>query len=588
MPTTKQYGRIVSVLALALAVAACGPTPRGVPGDADGGVDGPSTDGVPLPHELVSITVTPTNPLVELDVGVAGSQVFVATGVYRDGVAEDLSAQVTWAVANPAVGAMNGARLAIPIFAVAAAESSRVTATLGTVVGEAQITVVAYRRSGSTQDFFFILPYQDPAGQQRRPLDFATAIPALDVFLLMDTTGSMFGSISNLQIALSGTVVPGIRAEVPDAQFGVGAFEDFPAQGYGSPTSCPGAAGTPDQPFHLFRTITADVASVQSGVASLSNGSSTIGCGNDWPEAGIEALYQAATGNGVSAPSPTNVPANHTGVGGVAFRASSMPVIVQISDAMMHGPGETRVCEGQSANYTGAVAANARSRAATKTALAAICARVVGIAPIQSTLPESCSAQLDLEDFATATGARVPPAAWDVGVRPAGCAAGQCCTAADGTGRAPDAQGLCPVVFRAATDGTGIGPSIVTGIRMLTRFATFDVNSERSGGTADVDGHPLPSGHTTADFLKAITPVSFVVPPAPPVLPNPSFDTVSFRGVTPGTRVSFNVNALNDFVEETGQAQFFRANIRVLAGGCTALDQRDVLILVPPQPVIIE
>jgi hypothetical protein len=30
------------------------------------------------------------------------------------------------------------------------------------------------------------------------------------------------------------------------------------------------------------------------------------------------------------------VPANHTGVGGVAFRADSMPVIVQITDATSH------------------------------------------------------------------------------------------------------------------------------------------------------------------------------------------------------------------------------------------------------------
>jgi len=31
-------------------------------------------------------------------------------------------------------------------------------------------------------------------------------------------------------------------------------------------------------------------------------------------------------------------------------------------------------------------------------------------------------------------------------------------------------------------------------------------------------------------------------------------------------------------------AQFFLARIRVLAGGCTELDEREVFILVPPLP----
>lgn len=587
--TNSLTGRILLTLAFA-AAAACGPSNSNPPGDGDGGIDG--QPDVPLPHELTSITVTPTNPLLELDLNTPGSQAFVATGTFLDGVPEDLSTQVTWAVTNPNVGTMTGATLSIPGFPMVTVETSRITATLGTVVGEAQITVVAYRRSGPTQDFFFILPYDDPAGPAMRPLDFSTTIPALDVFFLMDTTGSMFGSITNLQSAVN-TMTTGIRAEVPDAQFGVGAFEDFPILPYGSlrGSDCGrGGLPTPDQPFHLFQTITANIAQVQTGTGMLRTATGPIGCGQDWPESGIEALYQVATGDGLTGPSPTTVPANHTGVGGVAFRQGSMPVIVQISDAQMHGPGETTVCPttGDSSNYTGAVATVAKSRAQTKTALANICARVVGVAAIQPTLAAQCSAQADLEDFATATGAMVPPTAWDVGTRPAGCAPGQCCTDTNGTGRAPNAQGLCPVVFRAATDGSGLGQNIITGIRMLTRFATFDVESERIGVTTSIDNVPLPGGHTTADFLKMITPVSFVLPPPPPNLPNPTFDTVAFHQVTPGTQVSFNVTAFNDFVPETTEAQIFRANIRVLAGGCTPLDQREVLILVPPIPVVVE
>jgi hypothetical protein len=106
--------------------------------------------------------------------------------------------------------------------------------------------------------------------------------------------------------------------------------------------------------------------------------------------------------------------------------------------------------------------------------------------------------------------------------------------------------------------------------------------------TTDVDGNPLPTPHNTVDFIKTVTPVSFVKPAPPPVLPDPTFDSVSFHNVTPATTVQFDVEAFNDFVMQIdGKAQFFRATIRVLAGGCTPLDAREVLILVPPAPVTI-
>lgn len=576
---------IVVVCAL---FAACGPR---VGGTSDGGDDG----GGNQPHTLSAIEVTPTNPIVELDLNMPGTQAFAAMGRFQDGNDMDISDRVNWSVTNPAVGAMNAATLEIPGFAAVTVEVSRIRAELDGLTGEAQITVVAYRRSGTSQDFFFVLPYMDPAGQVAKPLDFGTTVPSLDVFFLMDTTGSMIGEITNLQNALTTTVVPGIQASVPNTQFGAGSFEDFPVAPYGSLRGADCQQNNnqnPDQPLHLFQTITNNITAVQTAVGQYSTGGAPIGCGNDWPEASMEGLYQVATGAGLTAPAPTSVPPNTTGIGGVGYRAGTMPVVVTVTDAMMHGPGETGTCVisgagTQVANYTGAVATAAHSRAQTKAALGSICARSVGIASFQPGFPANCSGQADLEDFATATGARVPPTAWDIAVRPAGCAATQCCTNTNGTGRAPDAQGLCPLVFLTDGAGSGLGSNIVTGIRMLTRFALFDVTSERQGVTTDIDGNPLPVPHTTADFIKQVTPTGFMVPPAPPVVPNPTFDLTTFFGVTPGTRVQFDVKALNDFVPQTANAQIFRATVRVLAGGCTALDQREVLILVPPTPIVI-
>ena len=575
----------IVVLSCAL-VMACGP--RALSPDASVGDGGdPVLDA---PHVLSAIEITPANAIVELDLNTPGSQALSARGRYQDGVDEDVTSRVTWAVTNPAVGAITGSTLAIPAFGAVTVEVSRISASLEGVVGEAQITVVAYRRSGLQQDFFFILPYQDPAGPIAKPLDFGTAIPSLDVFFLMDTTGSMFGEITNLQSALTGTIVPGIQTEVPNTQFGVGAYEDFPVDPYGAlqGSACGrGGLNTPDQPLHVFQPITGNVPAVQTAVGQYSTATGPIGCGADWPEAAIEAMYQVATGQGLTGPGPTSVPASNVGVGGVAFRAGTMPVVVTITDAMSHAPGETATCFTDSVNYAGAVAAVAHTRAQTKAALGGICARVVGVASIEPTLPANCTGQADLEDFATATGTRVPPSAWDVPARPAGCAAGQCCTNTNGTGRAPDAQGLCPLVFRTDQNGTGLGTHIVTGIKMLTRFATFDVTSERHGVATDVAGNALPAPHTTADFIKLVVPSGFMLPPPPPTLPNPTFDATSFYAVTPGTRVQFDVRALNDFIPQTSEAQIFRAEIRVLAGGCTALDQREVLILVPPNPIVL-
>lgn len=555
----------VAFVLLAFGFAGCGPSSGDDAVDnGDGGVD--ANNG---PHTLRRILVTPTNPIVEMDLNTTATQPFTVIAQYQDGTDEDVSLEVFWTIANPAVGTMTDNVLGIPAFAAVTAHTSLVTASYNGLEGQAQITVVAYRSTGVQQDFFFVLPHEDASGPQTKPLEFTTDIPSMDVFFLMDTTGSMGGEISNLQSSLSNTVIPGIQASIADTQFGVGQYRDFPIDPFGS---------VGDQPFTLNQIITSSASAAQTAVNALAAGG-----GNDGPESLIEGVYQAATGDGLTGPAPTSVPANNTGVGGVRFRAATMPVIVPIGDAVSHNPGEADTT-GCGTAYTGATLTASHTRAQTKTALDGICARVVGVSSTSS----GCNSLADLNDFATYTGARVPPSAWDVGARPAGCAANQCCTGISGAGVAVDANGLCPLSFQVSGTGTGLGAQIVTGLQMLTRFATFDATSEKQGGTADVEGNPLPNGFTTADFITMITPVGSTVPAAPPVITPPTFDATTFFDVTPGTVVEFDVVAFNSFVEPTNEAQIFRATIRVLAGGCTPLDERDVVILVPPNPIVVE
>jgi len=120
---------------------------------------------------------------------------------------------------------------------------------------------------------------------------------------------------------------------------------------------------------------------------------------------------------------------------------------------------------------------------------------------------------------------------------------------------------------------------------MLTRYATFEVVAEMEGVGWSESGVALPPGLTTGDFMLAVEPDSYVMPPQPPVLPSPIVGPSSFENVTPGTQVAFRVRAYNNIVAQTDEPQFYRATIRVLAGGCSELELRDVIFFVPPKPL---
>ena len=197
--------KLRAVIALGV-LAACGPTSH--KNHTDGGAGGGDSgiDAAPLPHVLDGIVVSPTNPIVQLDLNTPGSQVYSAMATYEDGTTDDVTlAGRRGRSTNPAVGAMTGATLAIPGFGSADAQTSMITATLAGSGGGSD--PAARRRSRSSRiarparsrTSSSSCRIRTAAASMTKPLDFATAIPALDVFFLMDTTGSMAGEISNLQ-----------------------------------------------------------------------------------------------------------------------------------------------------------------------------------------------------------------------------------------------------------------------------------------------------------------------------------------------------------------------------------------------------
>jgi trimeric autotransporter adhesin len=84
---------------------------------------------------LSSIAVTPANPSIVK----GNTQQFTATGTFSDNSTKDLTSQVTWASATPAVATITAAGLATG----AGVGTSKITATLGGTVGSTVLTVTA-------------------------------------------------------------------------------------------------------------------------------------------------------------------------------------------------------------------------------------------------------------------------------------------------------------------------------------------------------------------------------------------------------------------------------------------------------------
>lgn len=563
-----------------------GKGPGGI--DSVGGSEGdgskqPSEEDGPLPEtpeaSIRTIRIEPTDTIVRMDLKKEETIPFKAIALYDNGDTKDITSKVEWSIDSKKLGSFDGEELTLKAQSKFAVKSSMIRASYETSEGVGQVTLAAYKRSGDSPDFLFILPYEEK-GKNKKSSDlrFATAVPALDVFFDVDTSSSMEDEMNALSQSLEKEIVPQIQSKVKNTQFGVGSFEDFPVRPHGAPK---GAIKRADQPFSLKQIITKNVSAVQKGVDSL-----TLGRGGDVPESALESLYQIATGSGLSGPGETMVPANKDGLGGVGFRKGTMPVIVAITDAVSHAPGETD--DGCERDYTSSVKAVAHTRKETEEALEKACARVIYVASagVADEVNPQCSPETDGVALAKATGARVFPAVWNKN-RPKNCMPGQCCTGIAGRGKPPEQDGRCSLVYNVDAKGNGLGSTVVSGIEALAFYAQFDVTMEKKGETESVDGVELPDDHTTLDFISAITADKSGDPPIEG-LPKPKPAGDHFEDVTPGTEVQFKIEAVNDFLpEEPGKVQVFQAELKVKADQCEGLelDTREVHFIIPPAPI---
>ncbi len=386
-------------------------------------------------------------------------------------------------------------------------------------------------------DFYFVLPFEGP--EQSGSFDFSTDLRQADVFFSIDTTGSFGEEIAAIQSTIDSLIVPGVTAAIPNVGFGVGRFEDFPREPFGLPS---------DRPFELLQAVTTSAADLMTGIGRLP----PAGGGLDTPEAGIEALYQWATGRGI--PELEIDPFSPGDIGGAGFRADSLPILIHITDAHSHLPADYAAAGIVTHDQDAAIAA-----------LRGIGARVISV---RSTENDGLAGdpRSEMEALALGTAATIPPTA------------GECATGIDGAARVPvttPSGDVCPLVFDVRPDGSGLGALIVNAIEQLASFGTLDISARPVGEMAGLRGETLPAGTTTADFIVSVLPEA----PAPT---GATIDMEVFRNVTPGSTVTFRVTAQNDFVRPTRRAQLFQIEIHVLGDAVALLDVRNVYVVVPP------
>lgn len=164
----------------------------------------------------------------------------------------------------------------------------------------------------------------------------------LDVLFLIDTSGSFGDDIATLK-AVANKLISDLSVRADDVQFGVARFADFPIFPYGATDSF-----CDDHAFKLEQPVTADRSAVFSAIDRLDQ---PLNCGEDDPESQLEALYQAATGQGRDLNGDGDFddlgdikPAN------IGFRRGALPIVVLSTDATFHDsaaepayPGEARV-----------------------------------------------------------------------------------------------------------------------------------------------------------------------------------------------------------------------------------------------------
>lgn len=403
---------------------------------------------------------------------------------------------------------------------------------------------------------YVVLPYYPPpmmGPREHREFSFATRIRAADVFFLVDNSASMEPIINNLRTNLSTTIVPMIQRAIPDIRVGVGSFDSMP-DGRGGDAGRPG-----DYTLWIRQAISPDVSASQRALNTMNTINHDTGgafVGGDTPECQTEAAFEVIDGAGsrghetdpearisvrnaldprgngwVPRVDPVTDCGSRPGAeryGWACFNEGRVPIIVLASDATWYdgcAGGSPRSLYGHNCDQL-VTALNTRG------------GFFVGI---------------------------------DVGR--VGSTQANSLIVAQRT-RTTDGSGM-PVAFDTRGNVAAAASQIVDAITRLAGQSRQDITTRVR---PDAMAMGLPMGRTTADFIKSVVPLRGE--PEPPD-GYERRDMTTFYNVAPSTRVIFNTEFYNDFMEGGATARLFHATIEVLGRANAVVDSRPVFIVVP-------
>ncbi|MDD5307193.1 MAG: hypothetical protein PHU25_07720 [Deltaproteobacteria bacterium] len=391
-------------------------------------------------------------------------------------------------------------------------------------------------------NFYFTVPYKEPPEPLDDSLVFSTNIQMADLFILIDNTASMTMAINKLKAGLRTVIIPQVADIIPDVWFGLGHFEDYPNEVYGSTS-----AG--DKVFTLVQRTTNDAVAAENAVKTLK-----VHDGADPSEAQVPALWATATGLGLGLYLPDATGCAADEIGYPCFRPGAVPIIMIITDSPFHnGPGNYDP-------YSG-LTPTPPTYAEALTALNGIHAKVMAI---KSTMPFGISPPLTkthLNRIATDTGT-------------------------------VDASNK-PLVYDVNANGVGLDSDVVDAVATLASQTPMAISAVARDDTTD--------GVDATVFIDHISPSTAggtEDPEKPGVIcvgglevEDDNGDSVPdmFPTVKAGTPVCFDIFVKkNETVQSSAKPEVYMAYVDVIGDNHTVLDTREVYFLVPPSSPVVE
>ncbi len=432
-------------------------------------------------------------------------------------------------------------------------------------------------------DYYVVLPL---GAQATRELEFGTNIRVADVFFIADTTGSMTTVLRSVRdsIATPATgIAARVRAEIPEAWFGVGHYEDYPVSSHAATTDrvfhplcqgLPGSAATRECTAATYGgiTINRDEMAVQTAVQAIPAGS-----GADGLSTSVEAMYQLITGAGYYDRSSGMPCTNGTGANGcwvppavcpegrfgaACFRQGSLPIIVHYSDTQSHYGSRNPSAMAFNREPSG-ITPRGHTSDELMTAMRRVGARMISL---NATTP-TCEGRI--VNAHEGTSPCYDFRQW-----------------AEGTGSV-NVDGVPFVFDLRAGGGQSFIDGTVEGIRQIASRTPIDISTQLENDPAN------PAMVDARSFIARRVPTCEIEPrnrncwtPSAGVAMTDAVartDSSTFYRVLPGTRVRFTIvfSNIDVFPGYEDRSTLFHAYIHVVGDGFARLDTREVFILVP-------